>query len=91
MSTIPAKRDRRKPKPDVNPEYLSLEDLSCLCSLHENTLRKLIDQGMPYYQVGKRKLVRVNEFHDFMQRFRCGITEKKSAKALLDEAERMMP
>ena len=61
----------------IQPEYLSIDDLSTYAGLHKNTLRKYLKGGMPHFRVGTRVCVKRSEFDVWMERFRANGTEKK--------------
>ena len=59
-------------KNQVTPEYLSLTELAIYASVAKNTLKKWLKDGMPYYKVNRCIRVRVDEFNQWMSRFRGG-------------------
>jgi excisionase family DNA binding protein len=59
----------------VTPEYLSLADLAIYASVGKNTLKKWLKNGMPFYQVNRCIRVRVDEFNEWMSRFRGGTSK----------------
>jgi len=62
-------------KNQVTPEYLSLAELAIYASVAKNTLKKWQKGGMPYYKVNCCVRVRVDEFNDWMNRFRGGTSK----------------
>ncbi|MEM4168201.1 MAG: helix-turn-helix domain-containing protein [Candidatus Caldarchaeum sp.] len=58
--------------------YLSIKKLSEYAGVHPNTLRSWLKIGMPHYRFGKRILVKVSEFDDWMKRFKIGGTTLKN-------------
>jgi len=62
-------------KPHVTPEYLSLAELAIYASVAKNTLKKWLKDGMPYYKVNRCIRVRVDEFNQWMSRFRGGTSK----------------
>jgi excisionase family DNA binding protein len=70
-------------KHQVTPEYLSLTELAIYASVAKNTLKKWLKGGMPYYKVNRCIRVRVDEFNDWMNRFRRGTSE--DLDAMLDQ------
>jgi excisionase family DNA binding protein len=72
---------------DPSPEYLDLKQLSVYASVARNTLKKWLKSGMPHYRVGRCIRVRVDEFNDWMNRFRVG-TSKPDLDDVLDQAMR---
>jgi lambda repressor-like predicted transcriptional regulator len=67
----------------VTPEYLSLTELGIYASVAKNTLKKWLKRGMPYYKVNRCIRVRVDEFNQWMSRFRAGTSE--DLDAILDQ------
>jgi excisionase family DNA binding protein len=59
----------------VTPEYLTLAELAIYASVAKNTLKKWLKDGMPYYQVNRCIRVRVDEFNQWMNRFRVGTSK----------------
>jgi excisionase family DNA binding protein len=72
---------------EASPEYLDLKQLSVYASVARNTLKKWLKSGMPHYRVGRCIRVRVDEFNDWMNRFRVG-TSKPDLDDVLDQAMR---
>jgi excisionase family DNA binding protein len=70
-------------KHQVTPEYLSLAELAIYASVAKNTLKKWLKDGMPYYKVNRCIRVRVDEFNDWMNRFRGGTSQ--DLDAMLDQ------
>lgn len=70
-------------KNQVTPEYLSLAELAIYASVGKNTLKKWLKDGMPYYQVNRCIRVRVDEFNEWMNRFRVGTSP--DLDAMLDQ------
>jgi excisionase family DNA binding protein len=70
-------------KNQVTPEYLSLAELAIYASVAKNTLKKWLKDGMPYYKVNRCIRVRVDEFNQWMSRFRGGTS--KDLDAILDQ------
>jgi lambda repressor-like predicted transcriptional regulator len=70
-------------KNQVTPEYLSLADLAVYASVAKNTLKVWLKNGMPYYQVNRCIRVRVDEFNEWMNRFRNGTSQ--DLDAMLDQ------
>jgi excisionase family DNA binding protein len=70
-------------KNQVTPEYLSLTELAIYASVAKNTLKKWLKDGMPYYKVNRCIRVRVDEFNQWMSRFRGGTSE--DLDAILDQ------
>ena len=66
-------------KNQVTPEYLSLTELAIYASVAKNTLKKWLKDGMPYYKVNRCIRVRVDEFNQWMSRFRGGTSEDLDA------------
>ena len=62
-------------KNQVTPEYLSLTELAIYASVGKNTLKKWLKDGMPYYKVNRCIRVRVDEFNQWMSRFRGGTSK----------------
>ena len=62
-------------KHHVTPEYLSLAELAIYASVAKNTLKKWLKDGMPYYKVNRCIRVRVDEFNQWMSRFRGGTSK----------------
>ena len=62
-------------KNQVTPEYLSLTELAIYASVAKNTLKKWLKDGMPYYKVNRCIRVRVDEFNQWMSRFRGGTSK----------------
>jgi excisionase family DNA binding protein len=62
-------------KNQVTPEYLSLAELAVYASVSKNTLKKWLKDGMPHFQVNRLIRVRVDEFNDWMSRFRGGTSQ----------------
>lgn len=57
----------------IAPEYLPLADLSAYCGLSVKTLRGYLRDPvapLPHYQPASKIVVRVSEFHAWMERFR---------------------
>lgn len=54
----------------LDPEYVSLTDLSSYASASRNTLKKWLKYGMPCYRIGRCIRVRLSEFDEWMQQFR---------------------
>ncbi|MEM2057166.1 MAG: helix-turn-helix domain-containing protein [Thermoproteota archaeon] len=50
--------------------YLSIKKLADYIGVHPNTLRRWIKMGMPHYRFGKRVLIKVSEFDEWMEKFR---------------------
>lgn len=73
-------------KNQVTPEYLSLTELAIYASVAKNTLKKWLNDGMPYYKVNRCIRVRVDEFNQWMSRFRVGTS--KDLDAILDQVMR---
>ena len=73
-------------KNQVTPEYLSLAELAIYASVGKNTLKKWLKDGMPYYKVNRCIRVRVDEFNQWMSRFRGGTSE--DLDAILDQVMR---
>jgi excisionase family DNA binding protein len=67
----------------LGPEYLSLPELAVYASVGRNTLKKWLKDGMPYYRVGRCIRVRVDEFNQWMSRFRSGTF--KDLDTILDQ------
>ena len=70
-------------KKQVTPEYLSLAELAVYASVAKNTLKKWLKDGMPYYKVNRCIRVRIDEFNQWMNRFRGGTSE--DLDAILDQ------
>ncbi len=70
-------------KNQVTPEYLSLTELAIYASVGKNTLKKWLKDGMPYYKVNRCIRVRVDEFNEWMSRFRGGTSP--DLDAMLDQ------
>ena len=66
-------------KNQVTPEYLSLTELAIYASVAKNTLNKWLKDGMPYYKVNRCIRVRVDEFNQWMSRFRGGTSNDLDA------------
>lgn len=66
-------------KNQVTPEYLSLAELAIYTSVAKNTLKKWLKDGMPYYKVNRCIRVRVDEFNQWMSRFRGGTSNDLDA------------
>ena len=66
-------------KNQVTPEYLSLTELAIYASVAKNTLKKWLKDGMPYYKVNRCIRVRVDEFNQWMSRFRGGTSNDLDA------------
>lgn len=62
-------------KNQVTPEYLSLAELAINASVAKNTLKKWLRNGMPHYKVNRCIRVRVDEFNQWMSRFRGGTSK----------------
>jgi len=62
-------------KNQVTAEYLSLAELAIYASVARNTLKVWLKNGMPYYKVNRCIRVRVDEFNDWMSRFRGGTSK----------------
>lgn len=65
----------------LEPEYLSLTDLTVYVSVSKNTLKKWLTCGMPVYRVGRCIRVKRSEFDQWMQQFRHG-TESKDLDSI---------
>jgi len=72
---------------NASPEYLDLKQLAAYASVARNTLKKWLKSGMPHYRVGRCIRVRVDEFNEWMSRFRGG-TSKPDLDDVLDQAMR---
>ena len=70
-------------KNQVTPEYLSLAELAIYGSVARNTLKVWLKNGMPYYKVNRCIRVRVDEFDQWMSRFRVGTS--CNLDAMLDQ------
>ena len=70
-------------KNQVTPEYLSLTELAIYAAVSKNTLKKWLRHGMPHFQVNRCIRVRVDEFNDWMSRFRVGTS--CNLDAMLDQ------
>ncbi len=72
--------------------YLSLKQLAEYSSLCENTLRKLMKLGMPFYRIGKSVRVRQSEFDSWMKRFQVESTKEGTLESawleVLDEVQK---
>lgn len=73
----------------IQPEYLKLSQLVTYSGLCRRTLWDLIRKGLPFYQKpgvkgrGGAVLVKVEDFDNFMQRYRQGRDPKLIADELL--------
>jgi len=70
----------------ASPEYLDLNQLAAYASVARNTLKKWLKSGMPHYRVGRCIRVRVDEFNEWMNRFRVGTS--KDLDAVWDQVMR---
>jgi len=59
----------------VGPTYFTLAELATYASVAPNTLKKWLKNGMPYYRVDRCIRVRVDEFNEWMSRFRGGTSK----------------
>lgn len=59
----------------VTPQYLSLAELATYASVSKNTLKAWLNNGMPHYKVNRCLRVRVDEFNQWMNRFRGGTSK----------------
>ena len=52
----------------LNTKWLSMAQAAEYLGVHINTIRKMIDDGLPYKAVGKRKLLHTDELDLFNNR-----------------------
>ena len=76
--------------PDISHKYLDLKDLADHASVGRNTLKKWLKNGMPHYRVGRCIRVRVDEFNEWMSRFRSGTSkpDKPDLDTIMDQVMR---
>lgn len=72
----------------MEPEYLTIEQLSSYTSLHINTLKSWMKKGMPFYRIGRSVRFKRSEFDEWLKEFRAGGTPEKSFDDLKREALR---
>lgn len=62
----------------MKPRYYTLKQLARYSSLSTNTLRQYIkDEGLPHFRMKNRILVRIDEFDQWMERYRRKITTRE--------------
>lgn len=73
----------------MEDKFLSLKELSKISSLSVNRLRQLMDsipeEPLPYYVVGKKRLVKLSDFLEFMEQRRvqpAPTTRQRAQEAL---------
>lgn len=68
----------------MEPEYLTIHQLSSYASLHINTLKSWMKKGMPFYRIGRSVRFKRSEFDDWILKFRAGGTTEDRTELSLD-------
>jgi len=66
--------------------YISFKELIKYTSTSRSMLRLWIESGMPFYRLGPRcNRVKLDEFNDWVKKFRAGTDEKIHLDSIWDE------
>lgn len=66
-------------------KYLDLKTLAKESSLSLSTLKKFIARGLPHYNIGRKILVKPEDFDEWMEQFRKSGNAKNELDRIWDE------